>query len=169
MEPDSSKPAEPPPQLPVLSGSREVGQTQRLSDAIVAAEARLRPCGAKTGTAELVACLALVAPTGMREEERQQWLAVARQTLKGMPEDLLRLGAQHARENATHPAQVVAMIVRHVKGYWDDRKRTLGQLHREQQELLPPPKHEAVPREVTRRILQEVGLKMEQDDGAKDS
>jgi hypothetical protein len=60
---------------------------------------------------ELTACLALVAPVGMTEENRRDWLAVAWQTLKDIPPDILASGAKKARSLCDHPSKIVPTIV----------------------------------------------------------
>lgn len=60
---------------------------------------------------ELTACLALVAPVGMTEESRGEWLAVAWDTLKHLPPDILAIGAKKARQKCDHPAKVVPAII----------------------------------------------------------
>jgi hypothetical protein len=41
-----------------------------------------------------MACLTLVAPSGMTAEDRQAWVAVAKATLTGIPADLLARGCK---------------------------------------------------------------------------
>jgi hypothetical protein len=60
---------------------------------------------------ELTACLALVAPVGMTEEAKRDWLAVAWATLKDLPPDLLSRGCKVARETCDHPCKVVPTII----------------------------------------------------------
>lgn len=60
---------------------------------------------------ELTACLALTAPVGMTEEARRDWLAVAWDTLKEFPPDILQLGARAARRKCDHPSKIVPTIV----------------------------------------------------------
>lgn len=73
---------------------------------------RLVPAEAKRFRNELTACLVLTAPVGMTEEARGEWLAVAWQTLKHLPADLLAIGAAKARETADHPSKIVPTIIR---------------------------------------------------------
>lgn len=60
---------------------------------------------------ELTACLALTAPSGMTEESRRDWLAVAWQTLKEIPPDILVIGARAARLKCDHPSKIVPTII----------------------------------------------------------
>lgn len=60
---------------------------------------------------ELTACLTLVAPVGMDEESRRDWLAVAWDTLKHLPPHILASGARHARQVCDHPSKIVPAII----------------------------------------------------------
>lgn len=60
---------------------------------------------------ELTACLALVAPVGMDENARREWLMVAWDSLRHLPTDLLRAGCRKARLIADHPAKIVPAII----------------------------------------------------------
>ena len=138
------------------------GLTTSLSNA----EARLVPCGAKTGTAELAATLTLCAPTGMTQAERRDWINVARRELAGIPADLMERGCSHARKVADHPAKIIPAIFKEVGGEWDRRKRVRREIEREietwrrSQEVaqLPPP--EVCTPEDAQRIIAEVGLNL---------
>jgi hypothetical protein len=98
--------------------------TTRLSEA----ESALAPINAKSGTAELMACLTLVAPSGMSTEDRQAWVAVAKQTLSGIPGDLLQFGCKKARETCRFASEIVPTIMAEVGDIWERRKRTLATL-----------------------------------------
>lgn len=129
----------------------------RLSEA----EARLAPANGKDGTAMLASCLTLCAPTGMSQPERAAWLAVARQTLKGIPADLLDRGCKAARETADHPSKIVPSIIKEVKDAWANRKREVAiergclATLRIEHDATP-----AVPHDETQRILAEVAQSM---------
>jgi hypothetical protein len=60
---------------------------------------------------ELTACLALVAPVGMTEEARREWLTVAWGTLGHLPADVLARGCKAARERCDHPSKIVPTII----------------------------------------------------------
>jgi hypothetical protein len=47
----------------------------------------------------------------MTEEARGEWLAVAWETLKHLPADMLHVGCRKARETADHPSKIVPIIV----------------------------------------------------------
>ena len=81
------------------------------------------PATAKQGNAELLACLTLVAPSGLTAEDRQAWLAVARQTLTGIPADLLTFGCAEARKRCRFPSEIVPTIISTVEYSWRVRKQ----------------------------------------------
>lgn len=73
--------------------------------------ARLQPADSTHFRNELTACLALVAPAGMTEENRRDWLAVAWGTLRHLPADLLSQGCAEARKTCDHPSKLVPTII----------------------------------------------------------
>jgi hypothetical protein len=92
----------------------------------------------------------------MTGDERRTWLSVARETLKGIPEDLLRRGCEAARLKADHPAKIIPAIIREVGQHWETRKRIERedrQRELERQTALPPPKFEPFD---TKAIIREV-------------
>jgi hypothetical protein len=89
---------------------------------------------------QLTACLALVAPAGMTEEARRDWLAVAWGTLRHLPADLLAAGCAEARKVADHPSKIVPIIVAYAEPRLDSRKR-FEREYPSQVCLPPPPKH----------------------------
>lgn len=133
----------------------------------------LEPCGAKLGTAELSACLLLVAPTGMREAERKSWLAVARKTLSGMPADLLQQGCAAARRQADHPSKIVPCIFREVGYRWEDRKRWAARREQEEREAaiakLPKPERPPIPKDETRQLIREACAHMSVNAGGENA
>lgn len=116
----------------------------------------MAPATAKVGTAELMACLTLVAPSGMTTEDRTAWVAVAKATLTGIPGDLLTRGCRKARETCRFASEIVPTIMDEVKATWnariareaDEARRNMPKIERR-----PP---EAIPHEVTQKILREV-------------
>src|SRR5438874_8822984 len=60
---------------------------------------------------ELTACLTLVAPVGMTEEAKRDWLAVAWDTLRHIPPSILANGAAAARKVCDHPSKIVPTII----------------------------------------------------------
>jgi hypothetical protein len=122
---------------------------------IAQCEARLQPCGQKTGTAELMACLTLVAPSGMTAADRQAWVAVARQTLSGIPADLMQAGCRHARETCRFASEVVPAILDRVGPEWRRRKRVLAEERSLMMERLAAPEYAPIPEDECARILRE--------------
>lgn len=59
----------------------------------------------------------------MTERDRSEWLRVARQTLSGIPADLLERGCAKARLTCRFPSEIVPTIVAATKDDWDWRKR----------------------------------------------
>ena len=53
----------------------------------------------------------MVAPVGMTEEGRAEWLSVAWITLQDLPADLLALGCAEARKTCDHPSKLVPAII----------------------------------------------------------
>lgn len=89
---------------------------------------------------ELTACLALVAPTGMTEDDRQEWLRVAWGTLGHLPADLLALGCRKARESCDHPSKVVPTILAAASPMLDRRREHARPMPTERQiEVQPEP------------------------------
>lgn len=105
---------------------------------------------------ELTACLALVAPVGMSEEARGEWLAVAWQTLKHLPADILASAARKARETCDHPAKVVPAIFRESEE-WMAIRRRMARYDEPQPEALPRPGGERCSADDAREILREMG------------
>ena len=119
---------------------------------------RLKPAGLQAGTAELQACLTLVAPSGMTAEERGQWVQVARQTLSGIPADLLREGCAVARRKCRFPSEIVPAILGAVEDQWQARLRAASMPPREDTApRLPAPDY--IKPEEAKAILAEFGLK----------
>lgn len=107
---------------------------------------------------ELTACLVLVAPVGMTEEAKAEWLSVAWATLKHLPPDLLAAGCFEARKTADHPSKIVPAII----GYAEERLETRKRIARDYGPALPAPERPdpnyCSPEEAA-AILKEFGLK----------
>jgi hypothetical protein len=101
-----------------------------------------------------MACLTLVAPSGMTAEDRQAWVAVAKATLTGIPADLLARGCKKARETCKFASEIVPTIMEEVGATWRWRKRRVAE--DAMPVSLPRPEPQAIPREVTQQILREV-------------
>lgn len=118
---------------------------------------RLEPATRTEFRNELTACLALVAPVGMDEAARGEWLAVAWDTLKHLPSDLLSIGCRKAREVADHPSKIVPAILAET----DETLRRRRELAREYGQPVPrleAPKEDICTPEQARAILEEFGL-----------
>lgn len=118
----------------------------------------LEPATREQFAVELTACLALVVPVGMTEEARREWLAVAWQTLKHLPGDLLAAGCLEARKTADHPSKIVPAII----GYAERRFQSRRQFNRDYPAALPAPERTepnyCTPEEAA-EILRQYGLK----------
>jgi hypothetical protein len=131
------------------------------------AEARLVSMPAAVGEGELMACLTLVAPSGMTAEDRKAWVQVARHTLSGIPGDLLARGCKKARETCRFASEIVPTILADVKEQWDWRKQRLAEerrafANRDMPRLERPRNERWVPLPgETKRILQQVREQVE--------
>jgi hypothetical protein len=72
-----------------------------------------------------MACLTLVAPTGMTAEDRDAWVKVARATLSGIPADLLAVGCKEARKRCRFASEIVPLIFETVEASWQHREKQL--------------------------------------------
>lgn len=94
--------------------------------ALAQADQELSPATRDDFRQQLTACLTLVAPTGMTQDDRNEWLKAAWGTLDGIPADLLASGATAARQWADHPAKVVPAILREIEAIWAKRRANRG-------------------------------------------
>lgn len=76
----------------------------------------------KEASDQLLACLTLVAPGGMTGEERAGWVMIARETLSGLPIDLMKRGCEAARVTCRFASEIVPCIHAHVGKEWERRK-----------------------------------------------
>jgi hypothetical protein len=105
---------------------------------------------------ELTACLTLVAPVGMDEETRRDWFAVAWQTLKDIPPDLLVVGAKAARLKCDHPSKIVPTIMAEI----EDSLKFRRTISRNEEPLqIAGPKPQYCTAEEAAEILAQYGLK----------
>ena len=77
--------------------------------------------------AELGACLALVSPSGMPEDNRAEWLKVAQMTLRDLPADLLARGCAKARQTCRFPSEIVPCILDELEYAWPKRQEAIRQ------------------------------------------
>jgi hypothetical protein len=128
----------------------------RLSEA----QERLRPATSVGGTAELMACLTLVAPSGMSAEDRDAWVQVARATLSGMPGDLLATGCMIARRRCKFVSELVPTILEAVESQWNLRRKELDNARwgYSQRQLPPPePTPEYITAQKVRKLIRSLG------------
>lgn len=133
--------------------------------ALVEAETKLAPATVDDFRKQLNACLILVAPTGMTQDDRAEWLRAAWGTLDGIPADLLEAGAEVARETCDHPSKIVPTIMRTIDAVWrkrkEDRARVVKALDR-MVEPEPTPQEDLCTPEKAREIMERFGIKPEQ-------
>jgi hypothetical protein len=112
---------------------------------------------------ELTACLTLTAPAGMTEENRRDWLAVAWDSLKHIPADILTFGARKARLKCDHPSKIVPAIIAETAEMMGRRSR----MAEWSQPQLPAPKPDYCTPEEAAEILRSVGIKPRYSPGSK--
>ena len=112
--------------IPLLAKAASPSRCRETLATIAQCEEALKPSGEKFGTGQLLACLTLVAPSGLTAGDRNEWVRVAKETLTGIPGDLLQWGCQEARLTCRFPSEIVPAIVAAVRDEWDRRKRALG-------------------------------------------
>lgn len=121
------------------------------------AQCRLVPATRSQGIAQLGACLTLVSPSGLSADDRKEWLAVAMQTLSGIPADLLERGCEAARRKCRFPSEIVPTIMESVGKAWDGRKADAARKAQLGPEaaLLPPPEY--VDPKLVRDLIRSMG------------
>lgn len=107
------------------------------------------------GVAQLGACLTLVSPSGLSADDRKEWLAIAMQTLSGIPADLLERGCEAARLKCRFPSEIVPTIMETIGKQWEWRKQDAARAN------LPPPPPEPKPEYVDpmeiKKLLRNLG------------
>lgn len=136
------------------------------ASALAVAEKRLRPASRSEFRDALGACLALVAPVGMTEDDRAQWFRAAWETLDGIPADLLAQGCAVARKWADHHAKIVPAILREIEDIWQRRKAMRSDVLAAIAKMDQPPlaKEDRCTPEQVREIIKQVGLKIDGDE-----
>jgi hypothetical protein len=126
---------------------------------LFSAKDALMPATASGGTAELMACLTLVAPSGMSAEDRNAWVQVARATLSGIPADLLAIGCKIARRKCRFASEIVPTILESTESQWNARIRRLSEERwSHTRRLAPPPKDpEYVDPAEVRKLIRSIG------------
>ena len=111
----------------------------------------------KEASDQLLACLTLVAPGGMTGEERAGWVMIARETLSGLPIDLMKRGCEAARVTCRFASEIVPCIHAQVGKEWERRKKVQAEekaraANRRAPRLTPP---EHVTADEARQIIAE--------------
>ncbi len=81
------------------------------------AKAALAPATPQMAVAELAACLTLVAPSGMTENDRAEWLRVARSTIGDIPARALSQACMAARQKCRFASELVPMVIEEAKEF----------------------------------------------------
>jgi hypothetical protein len=125
---------------------------------IARCEAQLAPATLKQGKSELGACLTLVSPSGLNSDDRKEWLAVAMQTLSGIPADLLARGCAKVRRTCRFPSEIVPTILDEVGDTWRWRQRSLEEAEARAAAMnrLPEPEPEYVRAEEIQKLISEL-------------
>jgi hypothetical protein len=89
---------------------------------------QLAPAGRDDFRRELTSCLALCAPSGMTQDDRNEWLRVAWGTLSHLPADMLNHACSVARREADHPSKIVPIITRETGDWMRNRRAAYGSI-----------------------------------------
>jgi hypothetical protein len=118
----------------------------------------IQPATSRQFLAELGACLTLVAPTGMAEDDRVEWLKVARMTLGDVPADLLERGCAVARRTCDHPSKIVPTILGEIGTALAWRKQNfVRESGPPKLAPPPPPEPEYVDPKAIRALINKIG------------
>lgn len=134
--------------------------------ALLEADAALAPATPHDFKVELSACLSLVAPVGMTDDARVEWLTAAWGTLNGIPADLLKMGCGIARRYSDHPSKIVPAILSEIEPIWKRRRLNKSEVLAAigKMETAPVPKDERCTPEQAREIRERLGLKLEDEE-----
>jgi hypothetical protein len=116
---------------------------------------RCEPATLKQGKAELGACLTLVSPSGLTADDRKEWLAIAMQTLSGIPADLLERGCAEARKRCRFPSEIVPVIMETIGKQWEWRKQDARRVEYRPEPKLPEPEY--VDPKLVRDLIRSIG------------
>lgn len=82
-------------------------------------EAKLAPRSLEEIITALSRCLTLTAPSGMTQDDRDEWLMVAAPELAELPSMLFDDACAHARRTCDHPAKIIPAILKYEpSAYW---------------------------------------------------
>jgi N-acetyl-beta-hexosaminidase len=115
----------------------------------------LEPASREQFAVELTSCLALVAPVGMTEEAKRDWLRVAWETVGHLPSDVLEAACLEARKSCDHPSKIVPAIL----SASEQRMRWRREAVRDQSDNLRLPKPAYCTPAEAAAILKEYGLR----------
>lgn len=133
----------------------------QLPAALEEAKAWLEPAVNRDFKMNVAPALALVAPASMSREDCEEWLAAAKNALRGMPGDLLAIGCQAASRKADHPSKIVKVIFETVQSLWDGRRQTYSRVARliNLANSQPPEAETYISPEEAAAIIAETGLR----------
>jgi hypothetical protein len=112
--------------------------TDELERRIAELEAALQPASRELALAELTGCLTLLAPSGMNESDRREWLRVALSTLPPLPIGVLRQSARDARMIVSFVSDLLPMLVERGKHHEGRLKAELFVAQRQLETALHP-------------------------------
>jgi hypothetical protein len=95
----------------------------------------------------------------MTADDRHAWIKVARETLKGIPADLMALGCLTARRKCKFVSEIVPTIIETIGSMWERRKREEieARCRSEPRRLSPPPPPpEYIPAEEMRKLIRSI-------------
>ncbi|USI71629.1 hypothetical protein [Sphingomonas morindae] len=137
-----------------------------LPAALAEADEQLVPAPPELIVDALTPVLAMVAPTGLNEDDRVEWLAAAADALRGIPGDLLYRGIRVSRASVDHPAKIVPAIMAAVQKGWAQRRSDRSSLRWLAEFLArekPEPVEVCTPEQAA-EILREAGLSTNVED-----
>lgn len=88
---------------------------------------------------ELGQCLTLCAPSGMREDERVNWLTVAHSRIAHIPAKPFWTACQYAMDHCDHPSKIIPTIIKRSKE-WADSLLKVERIKRAQYQNANAPK-----------------------------
>jgi hypothetical protein len=103
----------------------------------------------------LTPCLALVAPVGMGQQDRDIWFDAAYLALGHLPADILREGAREAMRSADHPSKIVPAIIGATKARLHTRQALNAVT--DKYRALPAPDRDNRPPEERAKVAQTLG------------
>lgn len=112
----------------------------------------------------LLPSLALVAPSGMNDANREEWLNAAWIALHGIPLDLLKRGCIAARFS-DHPAKIVPAILREIEEQWNRRRGNRSEIAAalDKMDDKPLAKEDRCTPEEAERIRKAAGIRYDDD------